>query len=140
MACQRESCGSIYFASPSSTECLEKQLNSFSFVNDLGETEKVIDIPKCDSCGSTMKPHVLLWDEKTDEVQFKTKTVRSFTKEADCLLVIGTGIENEKTKRTIYSSLRRDIPVIEINPKCVINKGNNIRVNEGLETAIPKLF
>ena len=47
MACSRESCGGLYFASPTSEECLEKQLNSFSFVNDLGQMEKIIDIPKC---------------------------------------------------------------------------------------------
>ena len=87
-----------------------------------------------------MKPHVLLWDEKIDEVQFKTKTVRDYTKQADCLVVIGSCIETEKAKRTIESTLRRDVPVIEINPKCVVNKGNNIRVNENLETAVPNFF
>ena len=137
MACPRESCGDIYFESPSADECILRQQNSFSFVNDLGKTETILETPTCDQCGSTMKPHVLLWDEKIDEVQYRTETVRNFTKEADCLIVIGTSVENEKSRRTIESVLRREVPVIEINPDgSVINKGNNIIVKEKLEVAV----
>ena len=131
----------MYFVSPSAEECFLRQQNSFSFVNDCGKTETILEVPTCDQCGSTMKPHVLLWDEKIDEVQYRTETVRKFTKEADCLIVIGSCIENEKSKRTIESVLRRKIPVIEINPSCnMINRTGTIVVKENLETAVEKLF
>ena len=73
-----------------------------------------------------MKPHVLLWDETIDEVQYKTNTVREFTKKSDCLIVVGSDLETEKGKRIVNSMLRRNVPVIEVNPKSVIKKGKNI--------------
>ena len=87
-----------------------------------------------------MKPNVLLWDERIDEGQFRTETVRNFTKIADCLLVVGSGIETEKAARIINSSLRKDIPVIEVNNTSVINKGSNIIVKGKPEVTLPELL
>ena len=109
-------------------------------MNEFGKVEKVIDMPKCERCGSVMKPYVLLWDEQINEDQYRTDSVRNFTKIADCLIVVGTGMETEKGQRIVNSLLRRDIPVIEINTESVIKKGNNIQLKMKPEVGLPLLF
>ena len=97
-------------------------------------------MPKCQKCGNVMKPHVLLWDECINEEKYRTNTVREFTKAADCLIVVGTTLETEKGKRIVNSLLRKNIPVIEVNPTSVIRKGKNLQVLQKPEVALPELF
>ena len=126
MQCATDLCDSKYYACPSAEECQEKQTNAFVFENELGEVEKVLDVPRCAKCGNVMKPHILLWDEHINEAKYRTDSVRNFTKMADCLIVVGSELETEKGIRIINSCLRKNIPVIEVNKTCVIKKGHNI--------------
>ena len=47
MYCTNEDCGSKYYSSPSAEECKVQQDNAFCFENELGNFEKIIEVPRC---------------------------------------------------------------------------------------------
>ena len=73
-----------------------------------------------------MKPHLMFFDEMYSEQYYRSDTVQKYVEEADCLIVIDNALETSFTSNIVDTFLQKDLPVIEFNPKSMINRGNNI--------------
>ena len=73
-----------------------------------------------------MKPHIMFFDEMYSEHYYKYDTVQKYVDEADCLIVIGTALETNFVANIADTFLRKNLPVIELNPASYINRGHNI--------------
>ena len=73
-----------------------------------------------------MKPYVLFFDEICSEHYYRYDTVQSYVDEADCLIIVGSALETNFVATIADTFLRKDLPVIELNPESLINRGFNI--------------
>ena len=87
-----------------------------------------------------MKPHSMFFDECYSEYYYRVNTVENFVEESDCLIVVGTALATNLASSIVKSFLFRAKPIIEINLESAINKGKNIQVLQGSETALPEMF
>ena len=87
-----------------------------------------------------MKPHSMFFDEYYSEKYYRVNTVNNFVEESDCLIVVGTALVTCLASSIVNSFVYRSLPVIEINLESSINKGKNIQVLQGSETALPEMF
>lgn len=55
----------------------------------LDDGKKVV----CPRCESPLRPHIMFFDETYEETINRCDTIRSFVKEADVVLVIGTALQ-----------------------------------------------
>ena len=83
-------------------------------------------VPKCQTCGGNMKPHCMFFDEAYSQHYYRRDTIRSFSYDADCMIVVGTALATGMASQLVNGSLCREIPVIEVNITSSINRGNNI--------------
>ena len=87
-----------------------------------------------------MKPHSMFFDECYSEHYYRFDTVNDFVEESDCLIVVGTALATSFASSIVNEFRYRNLPIIEINLESAINKGNNIQVLQGSETALPEMF
>ena len=97
-------------------------------------------VPKCPECGFNVRPNIRYRDEADDEDAFQSETVNDFIKDADCMVMIGQAMITVQAKRLVGEMLNREMPVIEINPVCLVNRGNNIQVKGPMHESVQTLF
>jgi len=87
-------------------------------------------VPKCEKCGSNMKPHCMFFDESYSEHFYRNESVHSFMNEKmDCLIVVGTALATGLANRIVNKALDKlDCPVIEVNLESSINRGYNLQI------------
>lgn len=132
MHCSNEAqdCHDVFFPTPALDQLLElEEVKSMT-----------VEVPKCASCGSNMKPHCMFFDETYSEKFHQSDTVRNFTSKADCLVVVGTTLTTGLARMIVNDFVNREAPIIEINLESYINQGLNIQVKEKAELALPTLF
>jgi len=69
--------------------------------------------PRCDECGSLLRPHVVWFGEALEEAVLAQ--AEKATRGADLFLVIGTSAVVQPAASYPFMAARRKIPVIEIN-------------------------
>ena len=82
----------------------------------------------------------MFFDECYSEHYYRINTVNDFVEESDCLIVVGTALATNLALQIVNIFRYRGLPIIEINLESAINKGNNIQVLQGSETALPEMF
>ena len=73
------------------------------------------DVPRCKKCKSMMKPHILLFDEWYDEEYYQGDSSLKVCNEAECIFVIGTGLDCLRPNQLISDAIDRNKMVVEIN-------------------------
>ena len=56
------------------------------------------------------------------------------------MIIIGSSLDTSFTRMLAFELLNKELPVIEVNIKPVINKGHNLQLIGRQEDILPKLF
>ncbi len=78
--------------------------------------EKEFQVPKCNCCGSILRPHVLWFDESYSENLYRLTSTINAVKNADLLIVIGTCYQTSLPQRILGYCNTNNTPVIDVNP------------------------
>ena len=78
--------------------------------------EKEFQVPKCNGCGSILRPHVLWFDESYSEDLYRLTSTINAIKNADLLIVIGTCYQTSLPQRILGYCNTNNTPVIDVNP------------------------
>ena len=89
-----------------------------------------------------MKPHCMFFDECYNEQYYREVTVLDYVeKKMDCLIVVGTALATNLAREIVFKALDKlECPVIEVNLESAVDKGFNLQVLEGSETALEAMF
>ena len=80
---------------------------------DLSEEE--IASLACPRCGSTLRPHVLWFDESYDEVHYRFQSSLKAAAETDLLIIVGTSGATNLPQQVAWSAFQNGGTVIDIN-------------------------
>ena len=136
--------------------CFEEcNLNLYD-IPPLNEKDDII--PKCTSCGSKMRPHVLWFDESYSERLYHLNTVQDildkftngsnksedenskYDPEDYALVVVGTALATNLANRIVMSCLKKDVLTIEVNLVSCLQAGNVVKVLGKSEEVLPELI
>ncbi len=70
----------------------------------------------CPHCNSWMRPHVLWFDERYDEENYRIESTIHAMNQADALVVVGTTGATSLPAHMLHMAMTRGIPVYDINP------------------------
>lgn len=86
------------------------------------------------------RPHTLLFDENYDDQFYRTNTVTNFSRDCDCLVVVGTALETSMAARIVCEAIRRKAVVIEINPDPCIAADGVLQLKGTSEEFLNEMF
>ena len=81
----------------------------------LTETER--QLLRCPSCGASARPHVLWFDERYDEPNFRFQSSIEAARRASLLIVIGTTGATSLPMHIAAVATQRKVPMLVINPE-----------------------
>ena len=94
--------------------------------HDFGEYIKQIHADKispfCPKCDNPLRPHIMFFDEFYSELYNESTTIRTFDKESDMLVVIGTSLQTGLSRELVESAIERGATVVEINMECEVKR------------------
>ena len=110
---------------------------------DLYPTPEAVDqldfIPLCYTCGGLARPNILLNDECYDEELYKAETAFRATESADCIIILGSSLEQSLPSTIVKAAAKRGALVVEIGETCLLEYGNTLQVKEKPIEAFPML-
>merc|ERR1719159_1994689 len=81
------------------------------------EEEVMADpIPRCKTCGTRCRPHVLWFDECYNEAWYSRVSALNAADAADCLVVVGTTLTTGLPSEVVRKARQRGIPIINLDP------------------------
>eukprot|EP00826_Nyctotherus_ovalis_P022847 TRINITY_DN1763_c0_g3_i5.p1 TRINITY_DN1763_c0_g3~~TRINITY_DN1763_c0_g3_i5.p1 ORF type:complete len:281 (-),score=27.58 TRINITY_DN1763_c0_g3_i5:41-814(-) len=103
------------------------------------------EVPVCDKCKKPMRPHVVFGDESDlkyfsyAEPKFNAMVEKGL--QSDCMIVVGSMLENGLMRGLVSDHLTAKKPIININKENDGDwiKGNVASITEACETSLPKL-
>jgi len=92
---------------------------------------------KCPKCGGLARPHILLFDENYNEKHYKSDSAWKTAEKMDCLIVAGSALETNLASKIVGHALQKGIPLVEVNPKTLVEWGNTYLLQGTLEEHVP---
>ena len=100
-----------------SDECWLRNNNGVAKLYDIPENAQFPEDLTCPDCGSLMRPHVLLFDERYTEELYQSETVQDFaTDKADLIITVGCSAVVPVAQILANFVVGRGGTIIDINP------------------------
>jgi len=101
------------------------------------------EIPKCPTCKSNMRPHMLLFDEAYGEGFYNSTTAINEGMRANCMIIIGSGLMGQLASCLAYDAVIDGKLTVEMNTEKVIkmkDEPNLVHINGSADHTVPELF